>query len=143
MKWLYCILIALASVRPCSAQSGTESLTVEVGAAGLRNRNGQVVFCLWREADPGFPKPDRGQPFRKLSVPASVGKAIFQAVPPGTYAISLFHDEKGTGKVETNLMGMPKGGIGISGEFSGPPRFAKAKLALAKDSTITIEIRYF
>jgi uncharacterized protein (DUF2141 family) len=35
------------------------------------------------------------------------------AVTPGDYAISVFHDENSNGKLDRNFMGMPKEGVGI------------------------------
>ncbi len=32
---------------------------------------------------------------------------VFANVPPGTYAISAYHDENRNGKLDTNAMGMP------------------------------------
>lgn len=116
---------------------------VEVSVTGLRNTNGQIVFCLWRASDPGFPRADRGRPFQRRSSTATESRTLFKAIPAGSYAISVFHDEKGTGKMETNVMGMPRSGIGLSGGFSLPPTFAKAKIAVPVEKPVRIAVTYF
>jgi uncharacterized protein (DUF2141 family) len=40
-------------------------------------------------------------------------------LPPGRYAIALFQDAKGTGKLETNLFGVPKVPYGFSNDAMG------------------------
>jgi uncharacterized protein (DUF2141 family) len=69
--------------------------------------------------------------------PRSVSNALeycpldrwFFHVAPGTYAVSVFHDENSNGKLDTNLMGIPREGVGASngarGHF-GPPKFDDA-----------------
>jgi uncharacterized protein (DUF2141 family) len=74
---------------------------------------------------------------------AAEGRTVFRAIPAGSYAISVFHDEKGTGRMETNVMGMPKSGIGLSGGFSLPPTFAKAKIAVPVEKPVQIAVKYF
>jgi uncharacterized protein (DUF2141 family) len=41
------------------------------------------------------------------------------ALPPGRYAIALFQDVKGTGKLETNLFGVPSVPYGFSNDAKG------------------------
>ncbi len=51
-------------------------------------------------------------------------------LPFGTYAISIFHDVNGNGKLDTNFLGIPKEPYGFSnnakGHF-GPPHYDKAR----------------
>jgi hypothetical protein len=60
----------------------------------------------------------------RLAVRDFVGRA-----PNATYAISVFHGENSNGKLDTNFLGMPRGGMGASngakGHF-GPPKFVAA-----------------
>lgn len=47
----------------------------------------------------------------------------------GTYAISLFHDQNGNGKLDSNWMRIPKEPYGFSQNAAatfGPPKFRKA-----------------
>ena len=68
----------------------------------------------------------------------------FAGLPPGVYAVTMFHDERGTGAPEMNFLGMPKSGIGLSNNpvIVGPPTFAKSRFAVPATTRITIEARY-
>lgn len=116
--------------------------SIEVSVRNLRNQTGTVVYCLWRETDPGFPRCDSGSPFKKQNAPASFPTTFFPEIPQGIYAISLFHDEAGTGKIETNFLGMPRSGIGISGGLTRPPNFSKAKFSVPTNGPIVITVNY-
>jgi uncharacterized protein (DUF2141 family) len=57
------------------------------------------------------------------------GECNFTGLRPGTYAISVFHDENSNGKLDTNFLGIPKEGVGASNDAKGhfgPPKFADA-----------------
>lgn len=64
-------------------------------------------------------------------------------LPPGRYAIKLYHDANGNGELDSNLLGMPVEGYGFSnnaGRF-GAPSFAKAAVVLEDDLQIAIRVR--
>jgi len=45
------------------------------------------------------------------------------------YAVSVFHDENYNGKLDTNLLGIPREGVGASNDARGnfrPPKFGAA-----------------
>ncbi len=115
------------------AQPSPENLIhVEIG--GFRNDKGQVVCSIYSSAD-GFPKiGDKATTIVKS--PISNGHAVcaFPGLKPGTYAVSVFHDENSNGKLDTNFMGMPREGVGASnnakGHF-GPPKFDAAKFSFS------------
>src|SRR5687767_3597644 len=66
---------------------------LEVSVGNLRNSSGQVRLCLTR--DPRyFPNCKQDPNGRSLSVPAGKAAALaFEDLPPGAYALSVFHDE--------------------------------------------------
>lgn len=119
-----------------------QAIDVEACATQLRNPKGNLIFYLWRDTDPGFPDGERGRPFRKLMVRAELGKATFRDLPPGTYALSVIHDEKGTGTVDRNLLGLPRSGVGVSGEFSRPPAFAKSRFTATGNQSLSLIVHY-
>lgn len=114
--------------------------------AKLEGTKGKVWFFLWKEGQAqGFPRFDKGSPVASLSVSAASPSATFAAVQPGIYAVSSFHDEKETGKPETNLIGMPKCALGVSNNVTGgfgPPPFEKASFTVASAHVeLTIELK--
>jgi uncharacterized protein (DUF2141 family) len=145
----FAILALLAgigmSALPAAAQQPT---TIEVRIASLHNSVGKVWICLWKEGETeGFPRCDKSKPLAKLSAPASAPAVVFPGVQPGVYAISMFHDEKETGVPETNIVGLPKSGIGMSNNpavgVTAPPSFAKSRFTVGSDVVRhTIEAKY-
>ena len=55
-----------------------------------------------------------------IVVPSNAGSitVTYKGVPPGQYAISLFHDEDNDGKMKKNWLGMPKEKYGFSRNFN-------------------------
>ena len=114
-----------------AAEAGGQDLRVSV--TGLRSGKGQVLACLVSEPA-AFPDCRGHAAARHLAVPAVAGTVVldFGAVPPGTYAISLFHDENGNGRLDKAMM-IPREGYGFSRNAPvrfGPPRFAAAAFAV-------------
>lgn len=111
---------------------------------GLRSAKGQVLACL-TALPKGFPDCSRDPAARHLTVPA--GRTVlldFGAVPSGRYAVSVFHDENGNGKLDKRFL-MPREGYGFSRDAPvvfGPPKFAAAAFEVAGDVTQSLRIRY-
>ena len=105
-----------------------EAQDVAVTVTDLRSGDGQVLACLTSK-----PKafPDCSKDPKALSVKIKAGATVnfaFHDVPPGTYAISLLHDENANGKPDKALM-IPKEGFGFSRDAKvrmGPPAFDAA-----------------
>jgi uncharacterized protein (DUF2141 family) len=132
-------LIALAALPGFSP-----SARVDVGLAGLRSERGFVQACL--TADPKhFPDCEGDPAARKLTVAAGAALA-FEALPSGRYAVALFHDENGNGKLDTRF-GIPTEGVGFSRNprlMFGPPGFAAAEFAVTNQAVSeTVKVKYF
>ena len=119
---------------------------LEVTVDGLRNARGDVVICIWRQQDEGFPNCAKGRPWKRLKAPATSPTVRFSDVPPGTYAVSMFHDEKRMGRPQTNFFGMPTSGVGLANNPRvGPtnrPTFDKAKVVVPDTKAIAITAKY-
>jgi uncharacterized protein (DUF2141 family) len=66
----------------------------------------------------------------------SAQKAVceFPGIAPGTYAVSVYHDENSNDKLDTNFLGIPREGVGASNNargHMGPPKFDSAKFEWA------------
>lgn len=119
---------ALAGAAGAADQGSEVSATV----TGLRSARGKVVACL--TARPAaFPECARDPEAIGLTLPAAEGMTLdFGHIPPGRYAISMFHDENGNGRLDKRLM-MPREGYGFSRNAPvrfGPPSFASAAFAV-------------
>ena len=71
-------------------------------------------------------------------------EVVFENVPNGVYAISLFHDKNDNNKMDSNFLGIPKEDYGCSNNakgFMGPPKWKDAKFKIQNNSvTQTIKL---
>ena len=82
------------------AVQAQQANTISVPVSGLRNDAGDVRCGLYNSAAT-FPKDD--QQFMGTVAPIANRQAtcVFNNVPPGTYAVALFHAEKGETRMKT------------------------------------------
>lgn len=83
------------------------------------------------------------------AAPARAGSVVVMVpgVPPGVYAVQAFLDENDDGKINRNLLGIPKEGIGFSRDAPmrfGPPSFGDAAVTVgAAGAAVSLRLRYF
>ena len=136
-------LVLTASTRTQTSAAPENLIHVEIG--GLRNDKGKVRCALFSSAS-DFPKHAERAVGRAAAVVADRHAVCeFPGVVPGTYAVSLVHDENSNGRLDTNFMGIPREGVGASnnakGHF-GPPKFDAASFRYSGgrlDLKITID----
>ena len=141
MKKICLTLIALALAATAHAEAPAGEIRAE--ATGVRSDKGAVKCALF-PSSAGFPRSPR------ITTTAAIrdGRAVcvFAARPAGAYAVAVFHDENGNGKLDTNLVGAPKEGIGFSNDARAklaPPPFEAARFAHAGTSTrLSIHLVY-
>ena len=104
------LALALAFATLPLASVDAADLTVTI--TKIRNDHGNILAGLYGGADQW---PD-GMTVADATVKAVSGKAviIFHDLPPGTYAVSAFHDENANGKFDTNTLGFPLEGFAFS-----------------------------
>ena len=152
MKRLVLTIIALAVLLTAGCKSPTGAQKplpgVEGGAAlhivvnGIRPPEGVVRVALF-DSPEGFPGED-GSELRHAEMPADgeTVRVTFTGLPPGRYAVSVYHDLDSNGRMETDRFGRPLERYGTSNNVRGlfgPPTFAAAALTVA-DSPREIEI---
>jgi len=122
----------------------TGNLFVEV--QGFRSDQGEALVSLFSSQD-GFPE-DMRKAWLNLHVKIKDGRAlaVFSALPYGTYALGVLHDEDINGQMDSSWLGQPREGFGFSGlpEYNfGPPYFDDtAFLMVAKSRQIVVWMRY-
>ncbi|WP_338874986.1 DUF2141 domain-containing protein [Spirosoma sp. SC4-14] len=128
----------LANEDPTKSPKKT-SLKVDVH--NVRTSQGAVYVALFR-ADNSFPdgKPMDG---RRLDAIEKRVEATF-SVEPGDYAIAVFHDENGNGKLDKRIFGIPKEPYGFSNNFRptmSAPKFKDCKFTVGEGGkTISIKL---
>jgi len=84
-----------------------------------------------------------GSSIRVISVTGATMEHVFDGLQPGRYAVAIIHDENSNKRLDTNFMGIPKEGYGVSNNIVnmfGPPGFDESSFSL-KDGVFTTEIK--
>jgi uncharacterized protein (DUF2141 family) len=112
----------------------------------LRNKHGLVHLCLTaRPSD--FPAGCKNDPAAlRKTVPAAENLTVhLTGVAPGTYGLSLIHDENSNGKLD-KFGPIPKEGFGFSRNPPigfGPPDFKAASFTVGTGRTLqSVRVRY-
>ncbi|HEY9158755.1 DUF2141 domain-containing protein [Candidatus Binatus sp.] len=108
------LLVAVALSAPARAADAAKAGSIKVEVTGLRNDKGQLGCSLW-SGPQGFPR-DNSHKLRRAFAPihGNCGACVFAGIPAGDYAVSVFHDENGNGKFDSNFIGYPLEGYGFS-----------------------------
>ncbi|MCX6284646.1 MAG: DUF2141 domain-containing protein [Bacteroidetes bacterium] len=119
---------------------------IVINISGLRSDKGKCLLYLYNNKK-GFPN-DAGKAINKANGSILSGKStiILTDIPDGEYAIGIIHDENDNGRMDTNFLGMPKEGVGVSnnakGHF-GSPSYDDSKFKLNQKSLkLNITIKY-
>jgi uncharacterized protein (DUF2141 family) len=130
-----------------SAQDGQaeseDKIVVNVSRIG--NGNGRVGCALYLNED-GFPaKNEKAHKTMWATINSSEAVCEFDGIEPGTYAVSVFHDEDMNGKLNTKFLGRPAEGWGVSNNVSagtfGPPGYDEASFQYTGNTMhISIEL---
>jgi uncharacterized protein (DUF2141 family) len=113
------------------------TLTIE----GVRSDRGKIMAALLK-ADAASGVARRVD--SAMATPVAGTTIIhFQDLEPGDYAVQLFHDENGNGKMDSNLFGLPSEGYAFSNRARasfGPPKFAQMKFTVTPQPAATAAV---
>ena len=139
---LACPILAAASLVLLPGNSAGS--TVEVELTNVRNERGVMHLCLTRSPE-HFPDCEGDPAAAKATVRANVRDVRLPAAEPGSYALSVIHDENGNGRLDTTL-GIPREGFGFSRNPAigfGPPSFETVRFAAGTGpSQQIVRLRY-
>lgn len=139
MKIYTLILAFLATGISLQAQE-SEGVNITVTIENVLNSNGKILAGLHTEET--FMK---AQGVNSYMGDATEGEVsfTFKNVTPGTYAISILHDENGNMNMDFEDNGMPKESYGMSGNNTamGPPSFTDAKFEVTSED-LEFKIRF-
>ena len=131
----YVVLITLSCMSFKNPSSTTETAvssgSITVTIDGIETKKGQIVFMLFNSNE-GFPsETDKAYKTGIVKTFSTNASYTFENIPHGTYAIAVFHDEDGNGKIKKNWIGMPKEPVGASNLTKmSKPNFKKCKFQL-------------
>lgn len=132
--------LALAAALACAGSAHAYDLTVEVLNPKLLQ--GSINAAVYAGAE-GWMKDPQSVAAQRVPV-AEKTVLVFRQLGAGSYAVSLFHDENGNGRLDSNVVGLPLERFGFSRDargVMGPPGFADAAFMLAADTTISITLK--
>ncbi len=145
LKYFVVVLILIASLS-VSSQTQIKKGNLKIVVSNLKSKTGQVGFFLFNSAD-GFPShTEKALLSGYVKIVGNTVEYTFTNIAIGTYAVYVFHDADNDKKLNTNFIGMPKEGMGVSnnakGHF-GPPKYDDAKFDFNKqEQTIVISLTY-
>ena len=136
------LLLICAAMWLAAAPSQAATLTVSV--LNLRSDAGELLIGVYDSAE-GFTNAVADSATKSALIPEKwriVGASLrakagsqsitFRNLPPGRYAIVVFHDENDNGLLDANVLGVPVEGYGFSNDargFLGAPSFDAAAIA--------------
>ena len=136
-RTLFLVLLLAGAPLAALAEPGD----VRVRIVGIEQASGTVNVALFA-SEVAYETDDR---IGAQMVAARVTgvEVVFAKLPPGSYALSIFHDVNGNQELDTNLVGMPTEPYGFSqnarGSF-GPPSFSDMAFEIGTEGS-AMEVR--
>jgi uncharacterized protein (DUF2141 family) len=121
----------------------TGGTPLRVTVTNVTEASGVLLLGVYDREDNWLGVP----PYRSLEMPVAGNRSGDSVVlelrlPPGRYALSLFHDLNGNRRLDTNFLGIPKEASGSSNNPPtrwGPPKFSDA-LVTVGDTPLDLAI---
>jgi len=118
------------------------AIDLTVNIEGIKSAQGFVMVALYDNAQ-DFPGKKRVAGL-KLTAEKGTVQGQFTDLAAGQYAIACYHDANGNGRLDKNVLGMPKESYGFSNNAKssfGPPKFKDAAFEVKDNTTISIALR--
>lgn len=139
LLFLFCFSgISFAFHHKGEQSTATTKATLSVHFSGIKESKGRIVLSVYDS-----PEHYRKQPLQVLRVATATAQqhGISVALPAGTYAITVYQDANGNGKIDRNFMGIPTELGGFSNNpriVMGPPSFKRCAFRLEGNQQISI-----
>ncbi|WP_051200280.1 DUF2141 domain-containing protein [Flavobacterium subsaxonicum] len=146
MKQSTVIFAAALGVFTTLTPSLLQAQNTKMVVSGIESNQGQIVLNVFKD-DTAY---ENEQPFKTLAFEktglANGTITLSFTLEPGTYGITLIDDKNKNGKIDKNMLGIPKEGFGFSNFFMEKmkkPLFDEFKVKInAKENMITAKIKY-
>ena len=138
MRLPFLLLLLFLSVSVCA-----QSRVVAV-VSNFESNKGLVRACIFSN-ESSF-NGEGGKPLQCVSTGIQNRQASisFSNLPPGVYAVFLFHDTNNNNRMDKNFLGIPKEGYGSSKNklpFAAAPAFDDNKFQVAPNSIVRLHIK--
>ncbi|MEC7263142.1 MAG: DUF2141 domain-containing protein [Bacteroidota bacterium] len=116
--------------------------TISVHVNNVSSKKGKVSVAVYN-SDETFLSFERV--LTTKSVQANEGSVVLKIanLPAGEYALAVFHDENGNGKLDTNWLGIPREKVAFSNakmKTFGPPKYKECAFHITSDYEININL---
>lgn len=116
---------------------------IKIKIEGIKNVTGNLHIALCSN-EKQFLEEENIYKGKIIAVKSHTEDAEFD-VPAGNYAILIYQDENGNGKLDKNILGAPKEKYGFSNNEFGPggrkPKFEKASFYAENKKTTNLKIK--
>ena len=134
-----------ATARLPDRVSGPDQIQVDI--VNLRTDRGTVYCSIYRASGDGFPTVlKKAAQFAHSKVANRRARCNFNDLGPGVFAVGMVHDENDNHKLDTNWMGLPVEGYGVSRDAIrslSTPRFKDAAFSYGGGTVrIVVHVHY-
>lgn len=142
---MFLLLLSLLTVlKPLDIpQNDHLSTRLAVQVIGMESEKGSIQVAVFNSADRFLEHPCHQ---RTISITSQDTVQAEFELPPGQYAIAVYHDTNQNQELDKNFFGIPQEAYGFSnnarGSSMGPPSFEDTKITLGKkQQTVCIKLR--
>ena len=142
---LFASTVVAASAAEDSACTGEGPVRLLVSVTGVASPAGEVAVTVYPDDPERFLAP--GGKLVRVRTPAEVPvtRACFR-LPPGAYAVAVYHDGNGDRDFNRTIVGMPLEGFGFSNipeNLTALPDFASVRTVVRNaDKQLSSRLRY-
>ena len=140
MKFYIIFLLSLIGLNQSKVISSVDEVkaTVTVNIEIEGSKNGYVYVALHNKLET-FPKKGNEAPlYEKGKDFWGKNKGCFFKNPVWVICYQCFYDKNGNGKLDYNILGIPKESAGISNNYSGFPKWKKSKFEVTSPSATQV-----
>lgn len=139
-RLLLTCMLSLGAIQPAQA----EARALLVHLHNIKGAAGSLRASLYRSPE-SFRKEDKALQVISVPVTGDVAELKFDGLPPGKYAVMVYHDANADQKLNLRFGMFPTEGYGLSRNpvVIGPPRFEDSVFDLIGPETrIDIQLAY-
>ena len=137
-------MAAAAAPRGCTGP--VSKIWLNLSIEQVRSSRGVITLTLYPDDQARFLAPKGALFVARVKARAGIARSCIYLPGPGTYALALYHDENGNGKVDRNAIGIPQEGFGFSNNPSvliSAPSLKSVRFSVARTGSNTgIRMKY-
>jgi uncharacterized protein (DUF2141 family) len=147
LKTIVVTAVLARVLSPNIAYGPDAKTTLSVSAEGFKNTKGQAIIAVYPSKETWL-QPEKAIRLQKVKPVRAEINVKFEDLAPGTYAVSVIHDENENGKLDMRYFPIPRPreGAGVSNDARknmGPPSWEDSRFTLSSaGAAIHIKIRY-